>query len=63
MKKLLLLAFIVSFLIGKSQIDSLEGFNHKHAWNHTLKLNTDYEKKQLYEIIKRNWIKRKFGLL
>ncbi|MCA0429923.1 MAG: gliding motility-associated C-terminal domain-containing protein [Bacteroidetes bacterium] len=62
MKKIFLLAFTLSFLIGKSQIDSLEGFNHKHAWEHTLKLSTDYEKKQLYEIIKRNWIKRKFGL-
>ncbi|MCA6438194.1 MAG: gliding motility-associated C-terminal domain-containing protein [Bacteroidetes bacterium] len=62
MKKIILGFLVAGFFGLKAQVDSLEGFNHKHAWEHTIKLSTDYEKKQMYETIKRNWIKRKYNL-
>jgi len=52
MKKILLLIFVLSLVIGKSQIDSLEGFNYSHAYEHTNHLKTQQEKDELMDGIK-----------
>jgi gliding motility-associated-like protein len=62
MKKILLLIFVFSLLIGKSQIDSLEGFNYSHAYEHTNHLKTQKEKDELMDGIKRNWLKAKYKM-
>lgn len=70
MKKITtLLVLFISVLTFKTSaqkskgIDSLEGFSHKHAWEHTDNLKTLEEKNAFYEQIKRNWLKRKYGML
>ncbi len=66
--KTIIWTIICFFMLGagvkvNAQIaDSLEGFNEKHAWEHTKHLANYEEQKVLYEQIKRNWIKRKYGL-
>ena len=68
MKKLsIILVFIFCVLVlnTKAQLtlkDSLDGFDTKHAWEHTDKLTTLEEKNSFYEEIKRNWLKRKYSL-
>lgn len=42
--------------------DSLAGFSNEHAWEHTSSLQTLAEKNQLFETIKRNWIKHKYNM-
>lgn len=45
-----------------STIDSLVGFSIQHAWEHTNSLKTLAEKNDLFETIKRNWIKHKYNM-
>ncbi|MBS1652499.1 MAG: gliding motility-associated C-terminal domain-containing protein [Bacteroidetes bacterium] len=64
MKKLIAIILIsFSISIYSQTEDSLNGFDQKHAWEHTLQLNTDKEKKDFFETLKRNWIKKKYKLL
>jgi gliding motility-associated-like protein len=61
---IVLFVSIISYKINAQQtlIDSLEGFNTKHAWEHTNNLKTLEEKNTFYEQLKRNWLKRKYNL-
>ncbi len=68
MKNILYLV-IIFFVLGISSksysqniLDSLSGFDEKHAWEHTKHLPNYEEQKVMYEQIKRNWIKRKYHL-
>ncbi|MBS1650710.1 MAG: gliding motility-associated C-terminal domain-containing protein [Bacteroidetes bacterium] len=55
--------FLFQAFAQKTPVDSLDGFDYKHAWEHTKSQPNDAAKKAFFEEIKRGWIKRKFSLI
>lgn len=68
MKKIIIiLALVCCFFTWvnaqrSTKIDTLDGFDPKHAWEHADNFKTQQEKQEFFNVLKRNWIKHKFNM-